>query len=359
MHVKLRGTAAAVLAASFWVGAGAEARQPQEPGHSRESPVVAAVKKAADSIVTIKVEKHGVFSKREVTGTGVIVDARGYVVTNCHVVNGSESIKVLLPDGSDVTAELFTQDAAHDIAVVKLPADHTYQELRFGPASDLMVGEDVIAIGHPFGYRNTVSTGIISALDRDVPMPEGEVLTNLIQTSASINPGNSGGPLLNINGELIGINVAVRQEAHGIAFALNADMVQHVLSQALSAGKIAHVSHGLICHEVVKAEDGDDRVQVVVDEVAAKSPAAEAGLKKGDVLTRVGDLKVTNRFDVERALWSCKAGDDVKVALTRGGRETNATLALVKGDGERTTASADPVVEWDIRAVGTPVNDQK
>ena len=114
--------------------------------------------------------------------------------------------------------------------------------MTFAPASDLMVGEEVIAIGHPYGYTNTVSTGIVSALNREVSMQSGGVLTDLIQTTASINPGNSGGPLMNINGELIGINSAMRSDAQGIAFALNADMVQQVLSQHLSAGKMAHVS---------------------------------------------------------------------------------------------------------------------
>ncbi len=348
-------TAAAVLAASFLIGAGTESRA----GHSRENPVVTAAKQAAPSIVTVKVEKHGTYSSREVSGTGVIVDARGYVLTNRHVVAGGTGLKIILPDGSETTGEVLFEDQGHDLAVVKLPSGK-YQELTFAPASDLMVGEDVIAIGHPFGYTNTVSTGIVSALNREVSMPTGEVLSGCIQTTASINPGNSGGPLLNINGELIGINSAVRQDAQGIAFALNADMVQQVLAEHLSAGKIAHVAHGLTCHEVVTGEDGADRVQVVVDEVAAKSPAAVAGLKRGDVLRTINRRRVTNRFDVERALWDCTSGDKVAVALQRGGQATSATLALAKGDGARASATPPaPVVAWDMSAVGTPVNDQK
>jgi len=356
MRTLLSRTAAAVLAVSLFAGAQIEAKA----GHSRENPVVGAVKKAAGGIVTLKVEKRGAYSKKEVIGTGVIVDARGYVLTNRHVVSGAEGVVAVLSDGTELTAEVMIEDQNHDMAVVKLPAGRTYQELTFGPASDLMVGEEVIAIGHPYGYTNTVSTGIVSALGRDVPMPTGEVLTHLIQTTASINPGNSGGPLLNINGELIGINVAVRQDAQSIAFALNADMVQQVLAQDLSAGKLAHVAHGLTCHEVVKDEDGPDRVQVVVDEVASKSPAAKAGLKKGDVLLKVADRPVTNRFDVERALWGCKAGDEVKVALRQGGRLTDTRLTLSHGDGEQNTASAAaPQVEWDMASVGTPVSGQK
>ncbi len=355
MRIQWNCTAAAVFAASLLAGAGTEARA----NHTRENPVVTAVKKAANSIVTIKVEKHGTYHSNEVTGTGVIVDSRGYVLTNRHVVAGGSALKVILPDGSEVGGEVLVEDQGHDMAVVKLPSGK-YQELTFAPASDLMVGEEVIAIGHPYGYTNTVSTGIVSALNREVSMPSGDVLAGCIQTTASINPGNSGGPLLNINGELIGINSAVRQDAQGIAFALNADMVQQVLSEDLSAGKIGHVCHGLTCHEVVTAEDGDDRVQVVVDEVAAKSPAAAAGLKKGDVLRQVADRKVTNRFDVERAFWDCCAGDKIDVALVRGGEKTTAKLALSKGDGDRASAAVPaPVVAWDMSAVGTPVNDQK
>jgi serine protease Do len=358
MRNRFSSPAAAALAALSLITAQTRANE-----HSRENPVVMAVKKASGAIVHLKVEKRGAYSKREVTGTGVIVDSRGYVLTNRHVVAGNEGIKAVLSDGTETTADVVDEDAAHDVAVVKLPGGRTYPELRFGPASDLMVGEEVIAIGHPYGYRNTVSTGIISALDREVPMPEGETLTHLIQTTASINPGNSGGPLLNINGELIGINVAVRQEAQNIAFALNADMVQQALSRLLSAGKMAHVSHGLTCHEVVKDEDGDDRVQVVVDEAASKSPAAAAGLGKGDVLVQVAGVKVTNRFDVERALWDSKAGDKVEVTMLRDGRATTASLTLAKGDGDRAEAAVPaPEVKWNPAGIGivsVSANEQK
>ena len=120
------------------------------------------------------------------------------------------------------------------------------------------------------------------------------------------------------------------------------------------------MTHGLTCHEVVRDEDGPDRVQVVVDEVASKSPAAAAGLKKGDVLLTVDKRKVTNRFDLERALWDCKAGDEVKLALSHNGRELNTNLTLSRGDGEQNTASAPaPQVAWDMAAVGTPVSGQK
>ena len=355
MRSWFRRTAAAVLSPSLLVAVGLEARA----GHSRESAVVTAARSTLNSIVTLKVEKHGTYSKRDVTGAGVIVDARGYALTNRHVVSGGDNLRAILPDGSEAPVSVVVEDAAHDLAVVKLP-EGKYQELTFAPASDLMVGEEVIAIGHPYGYANTVSTGVVSALDRELTMPEGEVLKHLIQISASINPGNSGGPLLNVNGELIGVTVAMRQEAQGIAFALTADMVQQTLSRLLSAGRMAHVAHGLVCREVVTDEDGDDRVRVVVEEAAAESPAAAAGLKKGDVLVRVGNRKVANRFDVERALWDFKAGDTVGVALRRDGQEATASLLLSRGDGDRTAAPMPPpVVTWDVDRAVTPVKDQK
>src|SRR5262249_47454384 len=158
------------------------------------------------------------------------------------------------------------------------------------PAGDVMVGETVIAVGNPFGYANTVSTGIISALDREVTMPAGETISNLIQTDASINPGNSGGPLLNINGEVIGIVVALRGGAQGIAFALNADGVQSLLSVHLSAARISGVRHGLVCKEKAGV-DGERRQRVLVE-------SASAELKSGDEIVRVGGRHVGNRFDV-------------------------------------------------------------
>src|SRR5262249_10055989 len=162
----------------------------------------------------------------------------------------AERIVIHLADGTRMEGRIHTEDRRHDLAILKLPAaGKKLQTLAFAPGSDLLVGETIITVGHPFGFTNTVSTGVISALGRAITMPDGETLANLIQTNASINPGNSGGPMLNINGELIGINVALREGAQGIAFALNADTVQRVLARHLSAGQMAHLGHGLTCRE--------------------------------------------------------------------------------------------------------------
>src|SRR5262249_31737751 len=160
--------------------------------------IVEAVEKTRESIVTLKMQKRGNWGTKEVNGCGVIVDSRGYVVTSQHVLAGCEKLSVLLFDDSEVPARICAEDEKTDLAVIRLRTDRRLKEVPFAPAADLMVGETVIAVGHPFGYRNTVSTGIVSALGREVVLPNtGEKLKELIQVSAAINPGNSGGALLN------------------------------------------------------------------------------------------------------------------------------------------------------------------
>ena len=193
---------------------------------SRRTAVVEAVEKVQRSVVSISSEKlasshsRWPFSPEENQrrlvngmGSGVLVDARGYILTNHHVVDKVQGIIVQLFDGTSYPARVLQFDAAMDLAVIKVDADHLLTAVEVGTSSDLMVGESVITIGNAFGYENTVSVGIVSALHRDVTLSDEQVYRNLIQTDACINPGNSGGPLINVNGELIGINVAVRAGA--------------------------------------------------------------------------------------------------------------------------------------------------
>jgi serine protease Do len=324
MRTRISRVAGVVLTLVAFSGAGTEKSLAQHP---RRTPVVEAVQKTRSAIVTVKVEKGGNWGRREVVGTGVVVDGRGYVVTNRHVVTGAERIIVHTVDGDEYPAKLLTEDALHDLAVLTLDGVRRLPELAFAPSSDLMVGETVIAVGHPFGYTNSVSTGIVSAIGREVTMPSGETLSNLIQTDASINPGNSGGPLLNVNGELVGINVALREGAQGIAFALPAETVQRALAKILSANRLSRVAHGLVCNERV-LEDGPVRQQVLVEQVTSQSPADRAGLQRGDVIVRIADRPVGNRFDIERALWTSQAGQSVEVRVLREGVAMRASITL-------------------------------
>jgi serine protease Do len=322
-----RGTYATQVVVAFAIlcsGMGLEARA----DHSRRTPIVEAVQKTRAGIVTIKVEKKSNWGRIEKSvGTGVIVDAHGYVVSNRHVMTGATYISVVLEDGTELAARIAAEDVKSDLSILRVQTSKQLHALPLGPGSDLMVGETVIAVGHPFGYTNTVSRGIISAVGRKIVLPTGEELSNLIQTDASINPGNSGGPLLNINGELIGINVALREGAQGIAFAINVDTVKQVLSRHLSADKVAGINHGLICSESIVAE-GKQRQRVVVDAVAQQTPAAASGLRRGDQIVRVAEQPVANRFDVERALWDRKPGEQITLTLVRQGKELTVGLQL-------------------------------
>lgn len=325
-------SALALLAVAVLVGN--STAQEKKP-YPRSTPIVEAVKKARPSIVTIKIPRS---NGRDMVGTGVIIDERGYVVTNRHVVGGSKSVNLTLSDGTPLTAEVIAVEAAKDLAILHLDTKKKLVALSPAPVDDLMVGETVIAIGHPFGYVNTVSTGIISALNRDITMPTGDVLTGLIQTDASINPGNSGGPLLNINGELIGINVALRDGAQGIAFAINAGTVKGMLKRHLSASKIAGVIHGLSVKEKTLAQTGL-RQRVVVADFSAE---ACANLKQGDEILAIADRAIRNGFDVERALWHTKPGQKVTMKVVRGSRELTVQLTLLPGEGAGEIAQAHP-----------------
>jgi serine protease Do len=326
-----------IAVVGFYCGAGTEA----VAQYSRRTPIVEAVEKTRASIVSVKVEKKGSWGRKEIGGTGVIVDERGYVVTNRHVIASADRVTVHLTDGTELVAQIVHEDARHDLAILKVSPTKKLSVLPLGTSSDLMVGETVIAVGHPFGYTNTVSTGIVSALGREITMPTGETLRDLIQTNASINPGNSGGPLLNINGELIGINCALREGAQGIAFALSAEMVKDVLSAQLSSVKVSGVKHGLSVAEKTVADDGPNRHQVVVQDTSGA--ATEAGVKNGDAILKVADRLVQNRLDVERAVWDCKGGEKIAITVLRDGKEISLALTLDKvGEPERTTVTKQP-----------------
>jgi serine protease Do len=295
--------------------------------------VVEVVEKTQPSIAMIRVPRS---KGDDLVGTGVIVDERGYIVTNRHVVGANRTVEVRLHDGTRLLGEVVMNEPRWDLAVVRVQPDRKLVALPLAPTDDLMVGEDVVAIGHPFGFANTVSTGIVSAIHREVTLTPQATVHGLIQTDASINPGNSGGPLLNVNGELIGINVAIHTKAQGIAFAINASMVKAVLSQHFSALRVAGVDHGLQTEEKTLAQTGDrQRVVVKTD---------RANLHAGDQIVTVAGRQITNTFDVERALWETKPGQEVALKVVRQGKEMEISLTLFSGNGAG-TASIDRTLE--------------
>lgn len=301
----------------------------------RNSPVVRAVKEARASIVNIHGRKtvrgenpqtvaDGVKQVNGM-GTGVIIDSRGYILTNHHVVDGVSNIQVTLNDGRDVVARIVSHDPKTDLAVIKIDAKETLLPIRFGTSSDLMDGEPVVAVGNAYGYSHTVTEGIISALHRSVQVSDDQKYNDLIQTSASINPGNSGGPLLNIDGECIGINVAVRVGAQGIGFAIPIDEALEIGARLMSVERLEKNSHGITGST---STTSDGRVFTVTS-IRKESAAEKAGLQPGDVITGVDSHSINRALDVELALLGHKPGEEVTVEVNRGGSSVTTQLALV------------------------------
>jgi serine protease Do len=326
------------LASTFLVLAAAAARAAAPPTNDnsddRRTPVVRAVEKAAPAVVNISTksvrtvtpligmnvpdafrQQFGDLFKpqRQVVGSlgsGVIVNPKGYIVTNTHVVLLADEIIVTLADESQHKADLVSADLAADLAIIKIAAEKPLTAIRLGTSSDLLIGETVIAVGNPFGYQHTVTTGVVSAVDRAIQASETQKYEGLIQTDAPINPGNSGGPLLNIRGELIGINTAIRAGAQGLGFAIPVDKVRAIMIDLLAVRRPGTAWLGL--HFDPK------QPTAVVESVEKRSPAEKAGFAKGDEVTSLGGQKVKDALDLEAALLDYHVGDTVQMGVLRG-----------------------------------------
>ena len=309
------------MAGSARVGSAAE---------SRRTAIVRAIESQRDSVVNIHGQKlvpnpddetAGELRRVNGMGTGVVVDARGYVVTNYHVVEGVRRIEVTLSSGKTTSAALVSHDPRTDLAVIKVESDTPLPVITIGTSSDLLIGETVLALGNAYGYEHTVTRGIVSALHRSVEVSRTQRYDDLIQTDASINPGNSGGPLLNIDGEMIGVNVAVRAGAQGIGFAIPVDRVLEVVADLLSVERVDRTWHGIVARS-------DGPRGVIVEAVHRQSPAETVGVKAGDVITQIGDLPVVRPLDIERGLLGHRVGDSISVTLMRAGTEEKMDLSL-------------------------------
>ncbi len=251
-------------------------------------------------------------------GTGIIIDPRGYLITNYHVVEDVSDIRVTLADKRTATAEQIAHDVRYDLAVLKISIDEPLEVVPLGTSQDLMVGERVIAIGNAFGYENTVTEGIISALHRDVPVNDQQEYRDLIQTSAGINPGNSGGPLLNIRGDVIGINVAVRVGAQSIAFAIPIDQAIQVSRNLIREYNEQHVTLGL-----AGTIDSDSPAQgLLVTSLAEGGPGVRGGLQAGDRILKIGDRAIDDPLDFELAILGIEPGQRIGLNVQRGEEQT-------------------------------------
>ena len=342
----------AAVAASFLLAALPATAQRLEPtgprgeADPRRSPIVRAVEQIGPAVVNISAER--VVRRRtspaeqfwgapresgrrsESLGSGVILDASGIVVTNDHVVSGASKIYVTTADGRELEAELLGADADNDLAVLKVDGKGL-KPVRVGTTADLMIGETTIAVGNPFGLSNTVTTGIVSALQRTV-QGEGRTYTDFIQTDAAINPGNSGGALCNVLGELIGINTAIVGGANTIGFAIPVERVRRIVDDLLRFGEVKQVWIGIRGSTVTsdRARPSARGLGMRIRSVYPASPAEDAGIEPGDVVVGLNGRPVESREDFDTLLSSVAPGGAVKLEVTRAGKTRTVSLTAAR-----------------------------
>ena len=277
-------------------------------------------------------------------GSGVVVDAKqGYIITNAHVVENARDITVTLSDQREFTAKLIGSDPQTDIAVIQIKADGLSQ-IGFGDSDVLEPGDYVAAIGNPFGLQQSVSYGIVSALGRSGMNPDG--FESLIQTDASINPGNSGGALVNLRGELVGINNMILSRSGGnigIGFAIPVNMARSVMDQLIKFGSVKRGQLGVtiapVTPDIAQALGIASNGGALITQVAKESAAARAGLQAGDVVTSLNGRKVKSAAELRNAIGLLRVGDKVQIALLREGKSRNVT-AEIADPAAATTAAA-------------------
>lgn len=293
----------------------------------------AVAKKSTQSVVgitTITVNRDNPFSlptQYQGLGSGVIVDKNGYILTNSHVVSNGEAtnISVIFSDGDSVDGEVLWHDAQLDLAVVKVEGKKNLQVADLGDSDEIEVGDLAIAIGNPLGleFNKSVTQGIISGLERTIPTDYGD-MTGLIQTDASINPGNSGGPLLNENGEVIGINTAKVSDAEGLGFTIPINVAKPIVSQVIKNGDFEKVVLGIKGINVPQVESllgvklsVDEGVYII--ETTEDTPARKSGLSTGNIITKVNKTKIKGMSDLNKALYEYKKGDVVDFTVFKDG----------------------------------------
>jgi putative serine protease PepD len=261
---------------------------------------------------------------QQAQGSGFVYDSSGHIVTNQHVVEGATSISVKFWNGKSYTARVVGTDSSTDLAVLKVDAPSSLlQPLALGDSGKVAVGDGVVAIGSPFGLAETVTSGIVSALHRQMTSPNNFAIDDSIQTDAAINHGNSGGPLLNQQGRVIGVNAQIESESggnDGVGFAIPSNTVRSVVSQIVSTGKAEHAYLGV-------SLDGSAE-QAKIAEVRSGTPAAQAGLEAGDVVTAIDGTRIASADELQSLIGAKKPGDTISITYVRDGTSHTASVKL-------------------------------
>jgi S1-C subfamily serine protease len=325
--------------ATLQPGSGPVSTVPPLTGNNEQAVREAVIAKVRPAVVEVNVTTQ----QGGAIGSGVIIDGRGYIVTNNHVVNGAQSMSVTLYDGTKSSAQLVGTDPTDDLAVVKItPPSKGLTVATIGNSSSLVVGQDVMAIGNPLGITQTVTHGIVSALGRSVSEGQGgAVIPNAIQTDAAINPGNSGGALVDMQGKLVGIPTltAIDPEfntpASGVGFAIPSNRVATIVPQIISTGSVTHTGRAALGVHVADVDANlaaQDNLSVdhgaYIADVVANSAAASAGLKSGDVIVQIDNTQVTDTASLGEALANHNPGDTVAVHVYRGSQQMTINVKL-------------------------------
>lgn len=316
------------------------ALSPNSPGlkllEDIQNVITELAEESKPSVVSIFPVQPGRSSERSPnpsgSGSGVIVNPDGHILTNNHVVGEASEVEVRLSDKTKLFAQVVGKDPDTDLAVIKVSTDRPLSSARFGDSSAVKVGQWVLAVGNPFGLDRTVTLGVVSGVGREnVNLSRYE---NFIQTDASINPGNSGGPLFNLRGEVIGINTAIINFAQGIGFAIPSNMAKQVMQQLIEKGRVVRAWLGVglqpLTLELAKKFGVDEGEGVLVNEVFEKDPAAVAGIKPGDVITKIDGGLVDSPNKLSRLVAGLPPGSTVKVEVVRDGRRLTLDVDLTE-----------------------------
>ena len=314
------------------------------------SAVIAAVEKVAPAVVTIRSSGGGLLGAAEGTGSGVIYDPDGWILTNRHVVENASELLVILNDGRQFAGTPYGIDTLTDLAIVKIDATEL-PAAPIGTSADLEPGQLAIAIGNPLGYENTVTTGVVSGLGRqirasDATQTSAETLRNLIQTDAAINPGNSGGPLVNSAGQVIGVNTAVNTEAQGLGFAIPIDVAKPIMQQALDGQQLVRPWIGVYYVPIDAAVAADQNLPVDHGALVGRtdggnevvipgSPAEAAGLQAGDIITAIDGEQIGAESDLSMLILPHAPGDTITLRVLRDNsvQEIEVTLGELPAGG--------------------------